>query len=198
MTTFNNKIAKPSTDFIWGDFISHKICDDLIDFYHTQDYLKPTEGMVLEQGVRVVRPERKESTDLSIPYYLNHPAIQAYSKALQGILNRYQLRFPFCETAPYKVTSPYSFQWYPKGGGFKIWHTERNNAHLSNVYRHLVFMTYLTDAPGGGTEWFHQDKYVDAQKGMTVIWPSDWTHLHRGRVTKDHEKIIITGWFSFN
>ena len=39
MTTFNNKIAKPSTDFIWGDFISHKICDDLIDFYHTQDYL---------------------------------------------------------------------------------------------------------------------------------------------------------------
>ena len=61
-------------------------------------------------------------------------------------------------------------QCYPPGGGFKQWHTERSNALPGNTFRHLVFMTYLNDAPGGGTEWFHQDKYVDATKGFTVIW----------------------------
>jgi hypothetical protein len=59
-------------------------------------------------------------------------------------------------------------------------------------------MTYLNDVPNGGTEWFHQDKYVEAQKGLTVIWPADWTHVHRGRVSHDHEKIVATGWFSYD
>ena len=58
-------------------------------------------------------------------------------------------------------------------------------------------MTYMNDVPDGGTEWFHQDKYVPAQRGYTVIWPSDWTHFHRGRVSNTSEKYIITGWFSF-
>ena len=88
-------------------------------------------------------------------------------------------------------------QWYPKGGGFKQWHTERSNALPGSVYRHLVFMTYLNDVPDGGTEWYYQQKYVPAQRGYTVIWPADWTFHHRGRVSTDSEKMIITGWFNF-
>ena len=61
-------------------------------------------------------------------------------------------------------------QHYPIGGGFKQWHTERSNSLPGNIYRHLVFMTYLNDVPDGGTEWYHQQRYVPAQRGYTVIW----------------------------
>ena len=37
----------------------------------------------------------------------------------------------------------------------------------------------------------------DAEQGLTLIWPAGWTHNHRGRISKDKEKYIITGWFSF-
>jgi len=38
---------------------------------------------------------------------------------------------------------------------------------------------------------------VQPRKGLTLIWPADWTHHHRGVVSPTQEKYIITGWFSF-
>ena len=31
-----------------------------------------------------------------------------------------------------------------------------------------------------------------------VIWPTDFTHTHRGIVAPKEEKWIATGWFNFN
>ena len=59
-------------------------------------------------------------------------------------------------------------------------------------------MTYLNDVRDGGeTEFFHQNLRVAARRGLTLIWPADWTHTHRGIVSPTEEKIIVTGWFSF-
>jgi hypothetical protein len=93
-----------------------------------------------------------------------------------------------------------NIQKYPAGGGFKVWHHERDRATIPNCTRHLVFMTYLNDVKeGGGTEFAHQrevrgEKALKAEKGLTVIWPADWTHTHRGIVAPNEEKIIATGW----
>ena len=57
-------------------------------------------------------------------------------------------------------------------------------------------MTYLNDVPDGGTEFFYQKVISPAKKGLTVIWPAEFTHLHRGQVSK-REKYIITGWYNF-
>ena len=38
---------------------------------------------------------------------------------------------------------------------------------------------------------------VEAKKGLTLIWPATWTHTHRGIVSNDKEKYIVTGWYSF-
>jgi hypothetical protein len=58
-------------------------------------------------------------------------------------------------------------------------------------------MLYLTDTPGGGTAFPHQDVVTDCEKGKLVIWPSDLTHLHHGVVSESHEKMIFTGWIDF-
>ena len=38
---------------------------------------------------------------------------------------------------------------------------------------------------------------IPAKKGLTLIWPSDWTHTHKGEISKTKEKFIVTGWLSF-
>ena len=91
-----------------------------------------------------------------------------------------------------------NIQYYKPMGGFKQWHTERWGNQLPAAKRHLVFMTYLNDVQDeGGTEFFCQKLKVQARKGLTLIWPVDWTHTHRGVVSPTEEKYIITGWFSF-
>ena len=60
-------------------------------------------------------------------------------------------------------------------------------------------MTYLNTVREGGSTYFnHYDLEIQPQKGLTLIWPADWTHTHRGLVSQTKEKYIITGWYSFN
>ena len=59
-------------------------------------------------------------------------------------------------------------------------------------------MTYLNDVSDGGeTEFFHQKLKVKPVKGKTVLWPTDFTHLHRGITSPTEDKYIATGWFNF-
>ena len=59
-------------------------------------------------------------------------------------------------------------------------------------------MTYLNDIKNdGGTEFFYQKTKFNAKKGLTLIWPAEWTHTHRGIISEEYEKYIITGWISY-
>ena len=187
------------TDFIWGDFIEESVVDGLIDFWKNQNILFVNDGSAVKNdGTTILNKDYKDSRDIAITTNLDIKSIKDYVISLQGVLDKYRKKFPYCDiTSPYNIGKVMNMQWYPVGGGFPQWHSERMSSSRSVVYRHLVFMTYLNDVPDGGTEWFHQNRYIPAQKGYTVIWPADWTHLHRGVISKTSEKYIITGWYSF-
>ncbi len=55
----------------------------------------------------------------------------------------------------------------------------------------------LRRSRAGGTEFCHQNLIVQPKKGLTLIWPADWTFTHRGVPSPTQEKIITTGWFNF-
>ena len=197
ITMYKNLLCTKNTDFIWGREIDHVVCDGLLDFWDNQRFLTVAPGQVYAEGEPTVDTSYKDSMDCMVPHQIAMPHVQEYMQALQGVLDEYIQRFPFCNTSRFQIVEPLSMQCYPKGGGFKEWHTERLNALPGTAFRHLVFMTYLNDVPDGGTEWYHQDLYVPAKKGYTVIWPAEWTHFHRGRVSNTSEKKIITGWFTY-
>ena len=44
---------------------------------------------------------------------------------------------------------------------------------------------------------FVQYPTVRAKMGRCVIWPSAWTHVHRGVTANKGLKYVITGWVSF-
>jgi hypothetical protein len=59
-------------------------------------------------------------------------------------------------------------------------------------------MTYLNDVDDGGTDFYFQNITIKAEKGLTLIWPVDWTFSHRSQVSYTKEKYVATGWFQFN
>ena len=50
---------------------------------------------------------------------------------------------------------------------------------------------------GGETEWPIQGVKIKPEKGLTVFWPTDWTHMHKGIVSPTEHKYITSGWYEF-
>jgi len=84
----------------------------------------------------------------------------------------------------------------PPGGGFHSWHFEDGN--YQDCDRELVWMIYMNDDyEGGETEFLYQRTRVEPEQGLLLIWPADFTHMHRGNmVLSDHNKYICTGWIN--
>ena len=47
------------------------------------------------------------------------------------------------------------------------------------------------------TEFQYQKLKVKPVKGKMVIWPTDFTHFHRGITSPTQDKYIATGWLNF-
>ena len=168
------------------------LCDDLVDFYETDTYFKKTDGY---SGNKVDK-KIKDSIDKSIVLNCEHETIKKYKQELDYCAYRYAKVFPPVAQVNFTLSKTFNIQKYPKGGGYFEWHSERLNNSLDVVSRILVFMTYLNDIEDGGeTEFLMQNLSVKPKKGLTLIWPSEWSHTHRGIPSPTEEKIIATGWF---
>ena len=181
--------------FIYETKFPKDVCDGIIDYYNNDETFQKHPGQISNR--QDTTKSDKESIDLSIPmqYADFDDRLDAYFRLLHQSFVSYFQKFEQSRL-PCKISDIFNIQWYPKGGGYKIWHFERtNNKHA--IRRHLVWMTYLTDNPNGGTEFYFQDLYIPAEKGKTIIWPAEWMYTHKSRVDKMQEKMIITGWMEF-
>lgn len=185
-----------SPNFIAGSYIDEKICDGVIEYFEENAHVQHPGQM----GCGVV-PEWKDSVDIQVHPEVSERRLKAYLDALTVVCEGYVEQFPWAskDHGYWRLNESFNIQRYLPGQGFHKWHTERNCADGSNPFRHLVFMTYLnTVTDGGETEWHHQQIKLKPEKGLTVIWPSDWTHLHRGIPSPSQTKYIVTGWYGYD
>ncbi len=178
----------PLDSFIGGWFISSKICDGLISYFN--EFSKhATPG---KSGKGKVKKNVKDSLDLVITANNLDKEILTYKIELQKLLEIYLKRYPEVDEYSKFNVKFFNIQKYNKKGGFKKWHFEKGS--LSHTGRVLVFMTYLNDIDNGGTIFKYQNITTPSIKGLTLIWPTDFTHTHKGQIV-DKEKIITTGWY---
>ena len=79
--------------------------------------------------------------------------------------------------------------------GYHVFHCEQ--AGWRAQQRALAWMVYLNDVEEGGeTEFLYQQLKIKPSKGRVVIWPGQFTHLHRDNPPIS-TKYIATGWFAF-
>lgn len=167
------------------------ICDELIEYFLNNPVRGP--GKVVGPDGLGVYEDFKKSSDCSITDGILR---QKYIDFLQKSADLYIDQYPICnESLPWTIKETINIQHYDPGGGFYHWHNERCQMNLLD--RYLVFMTYLNDVTDQGeTEFFHQKIKIKPEKGLTLIWPADWTFTHRGIPSPTQEKIIVTGWYN--
>jgi hypothetical protein len=176
------------------------VCDDLINYFKNNvDKQRPGEAGDPQSFGPSILPSIKDSTDI---YFFPGEDIEPWAKyrsELEKCIEEYIKVYPrSVDTDRWGYYEATNLQYYKPGGGYKAWHSERVCSVHPYYLRHLVFMTYLNDVTDQGeTEFFHQKMKIKARKGLTLIWPADWTYTHRGIPSPTQDKYIITGWLSF-
>lgn len=175
--------------FIGGWYIDESICDNLITYFENNKHRQAP-------GVSLLGENKKIKDSVDIMLNPGDTLLDNYNNALSKCVLKYQDKYP-------EVKEQYSFSSYTEGyniqkyepkAGYHKEHCERDG--LKTASRNLVFMTYLNTVKDGGTIFKYQNITTKAIKGLTLIWPSDFTHTHKGQIANE-TKYIITGWFRY-
>lgn len=189
----------PTPNFIGSWLLDPlSICDELITYFESNSERQ-------KQGVTAdgVSQQIKNSTDITItPRELElskNKIFEKYFSCLFCCYEDYVKQWPFLGTFASKLDiGHFNIQKYGSGQHFQAIHTERSS--VDTLHRIFAFMTYLNDVnreDGGSTYFTHYDIDIQPQKGLTLIWPAEWTHAHRGNLLTANNKYIITGWLHF-
>lgn len=82
------------------------------------------------------------------------------------------------------------------GQGYHNWHYESSDSAAAK--RIVAWQLYLnTINEGGETEFLYLSKRVNPKEGRLVIWPTSYTHTHRGNPPLNKTKYVLTGWLEF-
>lgn len=179
--------------------LSPEMCNSFIKNFELSDEKKPG---VLSGPNGVSSTDSKKSTDITFhPGYLKHEIwgdllsklVTIVEKGKEDYIIRHQLAMSKLD--PFQMSPLFNMQRYEPSEGFYGYHCERASLKYSN--RVLVWMVYLnTVTDRGETEFYYQHHFERPVEGKLVIWPSDWTHLHRGIPSPTQTKYILTGWFN--
>ena len=163
------------------------LCDRLIDLasQHTLLPRHPREGSNLQKqdfGNHI--HTFKEDLSDKVTYHL------------QLCVNQYINKYPiFAQHFPL-IPTGYKYQKTYPSGGYHVWHSEA----ISFMHRNrvAVWTLYLNDIDDGGeTEFLYQSLRISPKKGTICIFPSGYTHVHRGNPPLSETKHIVTGWMDY-
>ena len=174
------------------------ICDELIAYFEINKN-KQKSG-VIAGGLNL---DIKNSIDMPIlPKDLKLPGNEVFEKYIHQLFSCYQdyvIQWPFLTTfAENLQVGSFNLQRYQSGQHYQAIHTERSS--MATLHRVFAWMTYLNDVDkkdGGSTFFSHYDLEIQPRKGLTLIWPAEWTHAHKGNLLNVDSKYIITGWMHF-
>jgi len=175
---------------------NNELCKNMINFFeeNTELHIKGKISGGIDEKVKktvdiTINPKDLENAKFKI--------FNEYFKNLYECFTDYKEQYPFLKTFIKKMhIGPFNIQKYLKGDHFGTSHSERTD--ISTIHRLFAWMTYLNDVEDGGTTDFdYYNVKIKPECGKTLIWPAEWTHVHKGSILKSGKKYIITGWMHF-
>ena len=174
------------------------VCDKLIELFQTAKRLGFTGPG--RTGNFEVKKEIKDSEDFAVEGLpkghseIPSPSASGFTSVMQqfsDFIPRYYTDVDASWRQEVEFKFLPHFQHYEPGGGYHAWHCDSTG---DTVNRHLVFLLYLNDVPGGGTEFLGHKYICEAKKGKVLMFPANFCYPHRSQISKTHEKYILTGW----
>jgi len=117
------------------------------------------------------------------------------SKIQKGVVDLYTKQFPEMSITPsqWGFDKPFLIKKFLPGKAFDVWHCEHGYTEPQRIACAII---YLSDH-NCGTE-FYDGSVVLSKKGRLMVFPTFWTHMHRGQVCPDNkDRYIISGYISY-
>ena len=183
-------------NFIETYKVQHEVCDKILKLFWENEKSHRV-GLV---GAKTVNKKIKDSIELHIAPtdFMRHSVnvFGGFPKFLGKCVEKYFTKYlPPEQSWNVVIGENINIQHYNLGMGYPQPHFERVNIKTSS--RALVFMLYLTNTPNSGTHFTHLKHTTECIKGNLILWPTDFTHVHHGIISKTHEKTIMTGWLNW-
>ena len=185
-------INKLSGSFICGWYLEDTtICDKLKDYHYNN---KNLEYPSYDQGIGNANDLCSKILDLTEPNTL----FDEYGAVLSQVYDLYRTKFTHA-TIPNGVIKDIKLHvYYPNWGDRKPSYASER---FENCDKKITFITFLNNVNGGELEFYYQGVTIKPEKGLTVAFPSDWTHSYKtlandGTDTRKEDKYIAIGWVS--
>lgn len=138
----------------------------------------------------------KSSTDIHLKFDSFSPPSKIIFASLKDCAIKYIYQYRMGSIVQtFGSEDVYNIQRYNPNEGYFAEHCEHDGAKSSRILAWTLYLNDVTD--GGETLYTLYDYKVKATSGRMVIFPSYWTHAHKGIVSPTQTKYIATGWFSF-
>jgi len=183
---------------VYKKAFSDEFCKKVIDYYNA----------VEEGGFTLNRQDHdnaskmdKEDNATFIPHLpLGHTekeVMNEFTSVFWGnCYKEYADKFAALKTCAQHKSYTMKVQKTKPGQGYHVWHSEVTSR--DNCERLLTWTVYLNDEfEAGETEFLYQQYRYKPSKGDCIIFPTAYTHTHRGNPPIGGDKYIITGWVEF-
>ena len=178
-----------------GVFETNLETQSFIDFFKYCDKTKPA---------WIYRNDIDKAVDTAIPlnfhtssYFLDIDNTASYTlehnQIMGQCLDLYTAKYSVLKTGILQ-TLHISVQRVLPGEGYHKWHFE-HSGELKNNRRMLATLLYLNDDfEGGELEFIYLHKRIKPKKGLVIMFPSGFTHTHRGNPPLTGEKYVAASW----
>ena len=183
---------------IYKNVFDDKFCKEAIEWFKVAENSGITLNRQSHEGASKMI---KEDLATYLPYLplkdTNQELINKFSSVFWGeCYKQYAEKYSILSTFGHHNSYTIKIQKTEPGEGYHIWHAESTNRQDSN--RLLTWTVYLNDEfEAGETEFLYQHYRYKPQKGDVIIFPTAYTHTHRGNPPIGGNKYIITGWVEF-
>lgn len=191
-------------DFIrvYDEAVSRNFCQGIIDYFEWCNENNRTWDRIETTSLN----KKDKSTTLNP---VNQLDIKFNNEHLSGYINEfnvafwdkaytyYRTEFDAINTMQRHGIFTYKVQKTLPGGGYHVWHCE--NGSLDTCRRIGVYILYLNEVVSGGeTEFLYLNQRIAPKEGRLLIFPSGYTHTHRGNPPLKGSKYIMTGWIELS
>jgi hypothetical protein len=175
---------------IYPNALDPDACHKLIGFFEQSPAKIPSATGI----INIVQSARR-SHGVHLEPQVGGSLFQTVREALQRSFVAYVTKYEELrpQQAVFETFGIYRYQNETEGYD---WHSDGMDAGLR--YRFVSVVLYLnTVTDGGETEFRYQNRKIAAQEGTVVLFPSGWTHIHRGCPPRSGPKYVLVTWVRY-
>tara|TARA_Y100000768_G_scaffold142965_1_gene106496 strand:- start:716 stop:1327 length:612 start_codon:yes stop_codon:yes gene_type:complete len=179
------------------DIENDNLLKNIIDFFNNNHESHKPGTVALGKTDK----NKKDLLELTInPKQVKENKIEIFNEYIDNLIecyNDYQNQWDFLKNWQRIYIGPFKIEKHLVSGHHLELNCERQN--INSSHKILSWITFLNDINDdeGNIIFNYYNFAIKPKKGTTLIFPSDWTHLHQQEAMKNSEKFTIRGSFHF-